>query len=122
MSNPSSFGLLLRKRRQEAGFTLRGLARVIGTSHALLSQVEHGRLPSLGRDIVRNIAAALAVSPDELEKAAAVSRGAFSLPAGPTPLHVEVGAALASAWPKLSARDLRALRAALPASAPRAER
>jgi len=42
-------GSRLRKAREEKGFTVRGLARYVGVSPSLVSQIEHGRvMPSVG--------------------------------------------------------------------------
>src|SRR2546425_5641439 len=42
-------GLRLRQARERKGFTVRGLARYVGVSPSLVSQVERGRvMPSVG--------------------------------------------------------------------------
>jgi transcriptional regulator with XRE-family HTH domain/mannose-6-phosphate isomerase-like protein (cupin superfamily) len=55
----------LRKHRQEAGMSLRGLAREVGVSPSLISQIEHGKAtPSVGT--LYAIVSVLDLSLDEL--------------------------------------------------------
>src|SRR6202012_2676293 len=55
----------LRKHRQEAGMSLRALAREVGVSPSLISQIEHGRAtPSVAT--LYAIVSELDVSLDEL--------------------------------------------------------
>src|SRR5437764_6938423 len=45
----ADLGLRLRQGRERKGFTVRGLARYVGVSPSLVSQVERGRvMPSVG--------------------------------------------------------------------------
>lgn len=122
MQNKVTFGSLLRERRTAAGLTLGALAKILGISVPYLSDVELDRRNPFDRERMRTLAAALGIDILELEKAAAVSRGAFELQAGPTPLHVDVGAELAEMWPGASERTLRAVREALYAGARRARK
>lgn len=120
MQNSEHFGALLRASRLKAGWTLARLADYLGVSIPYLSEVERSHRAPLTVDRVRSAAAALGVDPAEFQKAAGVSRGAFALPAGPTPLHVDVGAELAEQWPGLSEHALKRVREALYAGERRA--
>jgi transcriptional regulator with XRE-family HTH domain len=58
-------GAELRRRREEAGVTLRALARELGVSPSLISQIEHGKAnPSVGT--LYAIVTALDISLDQL--------------------------------------------------------
>lgn len=62
---PAPVGARLRAHREEAGLTLRGLARKLGVSPSLISQIEHGKAaPSVGT--LYAIVTELGVSMDEL--------------------------------------------------------
>lgn len=122
MQNKLTFGSLLRDRRTAAGLTLGALAKILGISVPYLSDVELGRRNPFDPERMRALAVAIGVDILELEKAAAVSRGSFELQAGPTPLHVDVGAELAEEWAGCSERTLRAVREALYAGARRARK
>lgn len=110
MRNKTAFGELLRAKRVAAGYSLRSLAGVLGLSASYLCDIEDGRRRPLGAEHLQSAAAALGADVLELEKAAAVSRGVFELAAGPTQLHVDVGAELAEVWPRLTSGDLTAIR------------
>lgn len=120
MRNKEAFGELLRAKRAAAGYSLRSLAGVLGLSASYLCDIEDGRRRPLGAEHLQSAAAALGVDVLELEKAAAVSRGVFELAAGPTQLHVDVGAELAGMWTALSASDLSSI--AIHCAAARARR
>jgi transcriptional regulator with XRE-family HTH domain len=46
---PANLGTRLREGRERKGFTVRGLARYVGVSPSLVSQIERGRvMPSVG--------------------------------------------------------------------------
>jgi transcriptional regulator with XRE-family HTH domain/mannose-6-phosphate isomerase-like protein (cupin superfamily) len=62
---PAPVGARLRAHREEAGLSLRGLARKLGVSPSLISQIEHGKAaPSVGT--LYAIVTELEVSMDEL--------------------------------------------------------
>lgn len=62
---PGPVGERLRAHRQEAGLSLRGLARSVGVSPSLISQIEHGKAtPSVGT--LYAIVSELDISLDEL--------------------------------------------------------
>ncbi len=122
MQNGQQFGALLRASRVKAGWTLARLAEHLGVSVPYLSEVERFSRAPLTADRARAAAEALGVDPVEFQKAAAVSRGSFSLKAGPTPLHVEVAAALAAMWLDLSVSDLNSIALHCAAARARARR
>jgi transcriptional regulator with XRE-family HTH domain len=109
MQKPEAFGPMLRRLRTSAGLTLQALANKLSVSVPYLSDVELENRRPFDVDRVRLIAATLGAEPEELEKAAAVSRGGFTLPAGPTPLHVDVAAELVEMWQHLSDSDLSSI-------------
>jgi transcriptional regulator with XRE-family HTH domain len=106
MRTHEAFGPLLRRLRTEAGKKLDEIAKPMGVSITYLSEVERGTRAPLTLDRVKQAAAILDVDPVVLQKAAGVSRGSFTLTAGPTSRHVDVGAELAAMWPELSQSDL----------------
>ena len=61
-----SFGKLIRKERGEQGIGLREMARAIGISPAYLSRIERCKEPPPRPEIIKKIAAALALDPDVL--------------------------------------------------------
>lgn len=62
---PGPVGERLREHRQEAGLSLRALAREVGVSPSLISQIEHGKAtPSVGT--LYSIVSELGISLDEL--------------------------------------------------------
>jgi transcriptional regulator with XRE-family HTH domain len=62
---PGPVGARLRAHREEAGLTLRGLARKLGVSPSLISQIEHGKAaPSVGT--LYAMVTELGISMDEL--------------------------------------------------------
>jgi transcriptional regulator with XRE-family HTH domain/mannose-6-phosphate isomerase-like protein (cupin superfamily) len=62
---PTPVGERLRAHRKEAGLSLRGLAREVGVSPSLISQIEHGKAtPSVGT--LYGIVSRLDISMDEL--------------------------------------------------------
>src|SRR5262249_38956724 len=62
---PAPVGERLRAHRQEAGMSLRALARDVGVSPSLISQIEHGKAPpSVGT--LYAIVSELGISFDEL--------------------------------------------------------
>src|ERR1700744_757567 len=77
---PEPVGEGLRKHRQDAGMSLRALARKVGVSPSLISQIEHGKATPSAATLYA-IVSALGVSLDELffdepRGAAAVAGGA----------------------------------------------
>jgi transcriptional regulator with XRE-family HTH domain/mannose-6-phosphate isomerase-like protein (cupin superfamily) len=77
---PGPVGEELRAHRQEAGMSLRALAREVGVSPSLISQIEHGKAtPSVGT--LYAIVSKLGISLDELFFDA--PRGAAALTAVP---------------------------------------
>lgn len=63
--SPGPFGERLRERRQGTGMSLRALARDVGVSPSLISQIEHGKAtPSVGT--LYAIVSELGISFDEL--------------------------------------------------------
>src|ERR1700760_4932708 len=79
----------LRKHRQEAGMSLRALAREVGVSPSLISQIEHGKAtPSVAT--LYAIVTELSISLDELFFD--TPRGAAATPArGPEPQRLDPG-------------------------------
>ncbi len=59
------FGTRLRRRREEAGFTLRGFAEMIGVSSTYLSQVEQGKYDPPTAERASRIAELFEEDPDE---------------------------------------------------------
>ncbi len=111
MRTHEAFGPLLRRLRLDAGKTLDDIATALDLSVPYLSEVERGLRAPLTVDRIGHVASILDTEPGALHKAAAVTRGAFSLPAGPSPLHVDVAALLVEAWTSLSTCDLREIEA-----------
>jgi transcriptional regulator with XRE-family HTH domain len=78
----------LRKHRQEAGMSLRALARKVGVSPSLISQIEHGKAtPSVAT--LYAIVSELGISLDELFFDA--PRGAAATPEPESPRHADTG-------------------------------
>jgi len=78
----------LRKHRQEAGMSLRALAREVGVSPSLISQIEHGKAtPSVAT--LYAIVSELGISLDELFFDA--PRGAAATPEPAPPRHADTG-------------------------------
>lgn len=74
MNKTSPYGALLRKRRVEAGLSLRDVAAKIGVSHVFLADVERGVRP-LSTDREPQLLAALNnLTQTELDEARALSR------------------------------------------------
>jgi transcriptional regulator with XRE-family HTH domain/mannose-6-phosphate isomerase-like protein (cupin superfamily) len=96
---PAPVGEGLRAHREEAGLSLRALAREVGVSPSLISQIEHGKAtPSVGT--LYAIVSILGVSLDELffdgprgsAAAAATARGsAFEEPPASLERHADTG-------------------------------
>jgi transcriptional regulator with XRE-family HTH domain len=63
-----SYGVLLRRMREQAGVSQRSLGQVVGVSHTLLNRSESGsRLPA-GPEEVRRIGGALHLTSDETDQ------------------------------------------------------
>jgi len=78
----------LRKHRQEAGMSLRALARKVGVSPSLISQIEHGKAtPSVAT--LYAIVSELGISLDELFFDA--PRGAAAASEPDSPRHADTG-------------------------------
>src|SRR3954447_19544439 len=78
----------LRKHRTEAGMSLRELARKVGVSPSLISQIEHGKAtPSVAT--LYAIVSELGISLDELFFDA--PRGAAATPEPEAPPHADTG-------------------------------
>lgn len=60
-----TFGPWLRARRQEAGVSLRDLARQGGISFSYLSKVETGDLPPPSLETIKALASVLSIDPVE---------------------------------------------------------
>jgi transcriptional regulator with XRE-family HTH domain/quercetin dioxygenase-like cupin family protein len=96
MMVPGPVGERLREHRQEAGMSLRGLARAVGVSPSLISQIEHGKAtPSVGT--LYAIVSELDISLDELFFDG--PRGAAAAPALPPEADpADFPGALSSQW------------------------
>src|SRR5262245_32124312 len=86
----SSLGARLREAREGKGFTVRGLARYVGVSPSLVSQVERGRvMPSVGT--LYAIANQLELVVDDLFRDAGAPREQRARNSGDAPNPVQRG-------------------------------
>lgn len=64
--SPTTLGAYLRSAREEAGFSLRQLAKLIGADYSYLARIEAGERVKPGGDILQRIADVLEVDAAEL--------------------------------------------------------
>lgn len=69
------FGEMIQQARRTKGLTLRTLAAMVEMAPSHISEIEHGKKrPPRDRKIIRGLAGALSLDPDELERAAREDR------------------------------------------------
>lgn len=115
------FGTLLRRLREEAGWSMGQLARALEISTPYLSDVERGNRAPFTSERIALIAHELnlkAESHADLLTASANSRGYFELEMGTIPpAQQQLGAALARGWNSLDDEKVRKMREILESEA-----